>query len=387
MTKKKYAPPKWGENTKRWKKNAYCNHNAKTFYSTKKSAAAAEKDITSQIEEWKKKLMGLFGFGEVFPTSRVREVFVDFEMDMQCRTSQSNWRSVCQRLDKWAMPIIGNMRLMDLNDGACQRVINYAYVTGHLSKKTLKNLRGDLSAFAKFCRKHNATKYRPEDIDIPHGTAAPEKKILQPDDLNILFRENTTFMRGEVVPEPLVYAFRLQVLHCLRPGEVGALKKSDRVGDVVHLQRSINFYKEITTGKNENAKRSFVLTELGKECWDKAAKTSYSDFLFPNFTSRLYRDHLTRFCEFHHMEVVTPYELRHTSFSVMQTLPEGLVKAVGGHSQSMDTFGIYGHTVDGDLQLTAAMIQERFRELLEKQGQNKVIPKKEQTETPGKSLY
>ena len=64
----------------------------------------------------------------------------------------------------------------------------------------------------------------------------------------------------------------------------------------------------------------------------------------------------------------------------MQTLPEGLVKAVGGHSRSMDTFGVYGHEVQGDKTLTAQLLQERFTNLLsnsEIQGQNKVKPEKQ----------
>lgn len=41
----------------------------------------------------------------------------------------------------------------------------------------------------------------------------------------------------------------------------------------------------------------------------------------------------------------------------------------------MDTFGIYGHKMQGDTSLTAQMIQDRFDDLLsnsKNQGQNKV---------------
>ena len=37
---------------------------------------------------------------------------------------------------------------------------------------------------------------------------------------------------------------------------------------------------------------------------------------------------------------------------------------MGGHSKNMDTFGIYGHEVQGDAELTARLIQDRFTELL-----------------------
>ena len=42
------------------------------------------------------------------------------------------------------------------------------------------------------------------------------------------------------------------------------------------------------------------------------------------------------------------YELRHTFVSVVKTLPAGEVKGLVGHSQDMDTFGVYGHTLTGE---------------------------------------
>ena len=248
-------------------------------------------------------------------------------------------------------------------------------------------MRADLSAFLKFCRKNQLTTFRPEDIDIPKSANKQEKRILQPDDLKILFAVDTSVKKNQRVLEPYIYAFRLQVLHCLRPGEVGGLKKSDRIGDIVHIQRSINSEKEITKGKNDNAIRAFQLSELGKECWDKQAALSDSEWLFPGFITDSYRKRLRAYCLSNNIPVVSPYELRHTSFSIMQALPEGLVKAAGGHSKNMDTFGVYGHEVQGDMSLTAQLVQERFSDLLrdsENQGQNKVKTESGQKEIPQK---
>lgn len=47
----------------------------------------------------------------------------------------------------------------------------------------------------------------------------------------------------------------------------------------------------------------------------------------------------------------TLHELRHTMISVAKAdVPERLLKRIVGHSQTMDTFGICGHDVDGDLE-------------------------------------
>lgn len=366
MPKKKLSPPVWDEKNQRWVKTAYCNNLKKNFYSKKKGATTAEREITAAINAWKEKIEGLTGCGKLTPMSRVKDVYEDFKIDIEARTSKANWHTVEWRFESWILPVIGNLSVLDLNDGILQKVINNAYAKGNLSHKTLRNMRADMAAFLKFCRKNQITSYHPEDIDIPRSAGWQEKKILQPDDLKVLFSVDTSIINNQRVLEPYIYAFRLQVLHCLRPGEVGGLKKSDRVGDIVRVQRSINSEKEITRGKNDNAVRAFQLSELGKECWDKQVALSDSEWLFPGFVTDTYRKRLRSYCLSNNITLVTPYELRHTSFSVMQALPEGLVKSAGGHSQNMDTFGVYGHEVQGDMDLTAQLVQERFDKLLGK---------------------
>lgn len=45
----------------------------------------------------------------------------------------------------------------------------------------------------------------------------------------------------------------------------------------------------------------------------------------------------------------SPYEMRHIMISVVDDdLPDKLLEAVVGHSESVDTRGVYSHTVDGE---------------------------------------
>ena len=57
---------------------------------------------------------------------------------------------------------------------------------------------------------------------------------------------------------------------------------------------------------------------------------------------------------------------------------------MGGHSKNMDNFGIYGHEMQGDTDLTAQMIQDRFTDLLSN-SKNKVNFENSQKENPNKS--
>ena len=263
---KKLKPPTWDEKGKRWRKVAYCNGLSKTFCSTKRGKSSAEKEITAAIAQWKEQISGLSPSGNLSPMSRVEEVYQDYKIDVESRTGPSNWRPAESRMVHWVLPQIGKVPVCDLNDGTIQRVINHAYKDGKLSKKSLRNIRGDIMSFMKFCRKNGLSKNIPEDISIPRVADYKTKRILQPDELKTLFTVNTTLHRGEPVQEPYVYAYRLQVLYCLRPGEMGGLRKSDRTGDIVQIRRSINIQGETTHGKNENALRSFALIGPGKEC-------------------------------------------------------------------------------------------------------------------------
>lgn len=160
------------------------------------------------------------------------------------------------RFKRNILPVIGNYQIIELNNAAIQKVINTAYLERNLAKKTLMNIQSDLSSFLKFCRKNEITQFRVEDIDIPKSAKRSQKQILQPDDMKKLFTIDTTLRYKKRILEPYVYGWRLQVLCALRPGEVGGLRKSDRYGNVIHLQHSINVYKVETQGKNEKQRQS-----------------------------------------------------------------------------------------------------------------------------------
>lgn len=57
----------------------------------------------------------------------------------------------------------------------------------------------------------------------------------------------------------------------------------------------------------------------------------------------------------------TLHELRHTFVSAVKndlSLPQ--LKAIVGHSDTMDTFGVYGHEMDGELRDTAQVVDQLF---------------------------
>ena len=96
-----------------------------------------------------------------------------------------------------------------------QNIINTAFESGR-AEKTLKNIRGTITQFLKFCRKCNATTLFPENIKIPKAKKE-EKKILGIDDIKKLF----TISDEE---EFYIHAFQFIVVTGLRRGELLALQ-------------------------------------------------------------------------------------------------------------------------------------------------------------------
>lgn len=280
-------------------------------------------------------------------------------------TSAGNWEPIESRWRVWVLPIIGKKRVNALTDADLQTIINKAHAAGK-SRKTLQLLAGDLRAFCKFCRKAKLSTYLPEDVQIPAGARLKGKKVLQPDDLVKLFSIDTTLYRGKRVHDDFVHAYRFEVLTGLRPGELLGLRWADIKGSTVNLSRAINVKGIETRGKNENAVRSFVLSDVARAVLEaQRAITGHCESVFCLETERQYYKRWKVYCAANDLQPVSLYELRHTFVSVVKTLPAGEVKELVGHSEDMDTFGIYSHTLTGEDIATAQAVNAVFLKLLQ----------------------
>lgn len=364
MSRKNEA--KWIESRSRWQINVQIEGTRRTFTSSqpgRKGKIEAER----KADKW---------FAEMLIDENTRcEVLLDKWLEkLKLSTSRSNWIPVNGRINNWIKPVIGTKRISRLTQNDLQAVIDNAYSVGGLAAKTLKNLRGDLMAFVKFCRGANATSFHPEELSIPASAKKSSKRIVGADDIKKLFESSQTLYYRAVVEDFFINAYRFQVVTGLRPGELIGLKWEDIDGARVSLSRSINHLGELTQGKNENASRTFALGETAQAILEaqKQMLSGYrliSPYVFPdrngNFIDqRVYRVAWKRYCKHNGMSETTPYELRHTFVSINDEMPSGLKKMVVGHSQSMDTEGIYGHLKQGDMEKAAGYIDRAFGDIL-----------------------
>ena len=212
------------------------------------------------------------------------------------------------------------------------------------------------------------------DLQIPRSAKRPHKNILGAQELQNLFILENTVLNGKSQPDWCTHAYRFSVLNGLRPGELIGLRWEELQGNILHIDRSVNHYKEVTEGKNENSQREIYLqglamAELEAQRQQLRQAGIISPWVFPNehgacFTQSTFRKRWNRYCSVNNIQNITLYELRHTFVSVCDDMPDGLKKKVVGHSQSMDTDGIYGHRKVGDLERAAAYSDAAFRAIL-----------------------
>lgn len=346
---------KWLENYNRWQIKVQKNGERRTF-TCSTPGRTGQRVCHAKADAW-------LDDNITDTTLRVQQLFTDYVNTLKDTTSKSNWIKIEAFGRNWILPVIGKRKISDITEQHLQNIINKAYTKG-LSKKTLTNLRATVLSFVKYCRKRKATTLFPENVTIPKGARCAQKQILQPEHLATLFSSNTTTLRGKPIPDPFVYAYRFQVLTGLRPGELLGLRWQDVKNDEVFVTRSINAYHEVTTGKNENAVRHFFLSQTAIDILAAQRRISDSDCIFGEIDPQTYRKSWQRYCVANDIPKTTPYEMRHTFISIAKNLTEGQIRPLVGHSKNMDTFGIYGHEVRGEMQETAQQLDELFSRIL-----------------------
>lgn len=351
---------KWIESKRMWRIDVQSCNERRSFYSSK-PGRTGQREANAKADAW-------LDDGIDNTNEKVSKLYEEFITSKKESTGKSNWRSIQSRYDSYVQPLIGRKKVSSLTEQDLQNIINKAYKAKSLSAKSLRNLKGDLTAFLKFCRLKKATTLFPENLTIPAQAKRPQKRILQPHDLILLFNRSKTALRGKEIPDEYVHAYRLAVLTGMRPGEQVGLRWSDVNEKEIHLRRAVNIHGEVTQGKNSNAVRTIVLSPLAQtELNAQRALTEGCETVFEISTEQNYYKRWKKFAAHNGITPISLYEMRHTFVSVAQTLPEGLVKKLVGHSKSMDTWGTYAHYLDGQQEDTAKLLENTFNAILIKE--------------------
>ena len=232
-----------------------------------------------------------------------------------------------------------------------------------LSHKTLENLRGIIMGIVKFGYQDYQCELPRGDLYIPAGHVRNEKEILQKDDVARLLEPSDKWYH------PL---FCFLVITGMRPGEALGLRIEDVSESSVRIRRAVNAKGKITEGKNENARRIIPIGTLASSILKKTIRRNEEFNLRTNWifcdlhggpgNQSTMRNQWNEFKRERNLKG-TVYSLRHTFISMMKNvMPEQMIKDIVGHSVSMDTFGTYGHIVEGDSKKAAEIIDLTFSE-------------------------
>ncbi|MEQ2385663.1 tyrosine-type recombinase/integrase [Faecalibacterium intestinale] len=343
-------------NGKQWRIAVQKDGQRRYFYSSTQGRAG-QREANAKADAW-------LDSGVCAKGARVADIGALWLRSVELSTSTDNYRPLESRWRVWVLPVIGAKKVDRLTDQDLQDVLNLAHAAGK-SRKTLKSIAADMRAFCKYCRKSKISAYEPEELTIPAGARYKGKNVLQPDELAVLFNSDTTTFNRQRVPDPYINAYRFQVLTGLRPGELLGLRWEDVHGGVVYICRSINQLGEETQGKNQNAVRSFALSARAWAVLEDQHKiTGNTGSVFRINNQHHYHTRWWAYCRTNGIVTISTYELRHTFVSVAKTLPAGEVKGLVGHSQDMDTFGVYGHALTGDAENIAQAVNAAFDKLL-----------------------
>jgi len=364
----------WQESRATWRIDVQKDGVRRTFYSSK-PGRTGQREANRKADAW-------LDEGIHDSTSRIDELWALYVENLSLTAGDSAIEQAEKIGRNYVLPVIGRTHIEDLTEGALQQVIDRSYKSGclrkgarhradpaPLSRKTLQSIRAAEMSFCKWARRNGYTSLLPEGLTIPSGARYKGKEILQPDALRVLFTVDTIDKRGKLQQDRYIYYYRFAVSTGLRPGELLGMQCRDVKDGVATIRRAINYKKHETQGKNENALRSFTLNAYALEAYrqqllalvEYGLPHSPTSPLWPCASQNALYQHWQTYQEKNGIEPrISMYELRHTFVSVVQDLPGGDLKALVGHSKSMDTLGTYGHDLRGKDKQRAQAVYDAF---------------------------
>lgn len=341
--------PKW--DGRRWRIRV--RHEGRRYsFSSSVPGTKGRKEVIRKYEKWY--------YGEATGEKSVYTVSTQYLEDVKMRRGADSpaYELYERYIRLYVLPKCGSKKICKMTLRDWQSLINEAQgQNGALSEKTLKNLRGIIMGIIKFGYEDYQCELPRGDLYIPRGHSKKEKEVLQTDDVRRLLQPSELWYHS-------LFCFLL--LTGMRPGEALGLQTDDITKDRVIIRRSVNVKGQITSGKNENARRMIPIGELASSLLRKTIQRNEElnlrtkwIFCSPDGSKgnqSTMRNHWLILKKERDLPG-TVYSLRHTFISLMKNvLPEQSIKDVVGHSVSFDSFGTYGHIMEGEDRKVATVI-------------------------------
>lgn len=368
---KRINTAKWLPKYNRWQINVQKGGERRTFYCStpgRKGQIECNKKADSWLED------NLIN--QNMKVSEFVKIYNEHKNDYLGTSKKENNKSLFK---KHILPVLKNKKVSKLTEYDLQKVLDKMYRKGY-SYKYIDVCRKLLQDLIKFARQNNLTKLYIEELKVNKKAPIGKKVSLQPGDIRKMFHSDKTILFNKEVKDMFIYAYRFTLVCGLRRGEVIGLMWSDIIRDIkgnstLYINRSINEYKEITNGKTKNAQREIPLNEVQLKILEQqkdmlnsmGIKSKYifcnrnGEIIEPNSLTRRYQV----YCKHNGIEVTTYHELRHSFISIMKNdLDLSSLKSIVGHSENMETLAIYGHNINGELEIASKKINNKLLEII-----------------------
>ena len=341
------AVPKWNEEKQIWELQKQINGKRKYFSSSNKKGGYQE--CIRLFNSW-------LGQGARTKDPRIKDVAEDYLQSVidEFGENSYSYKDAENAIRLRILPAIKSKKLSDLNEQDFQKILNTSknLNTGkNLSKKTVQNIRSEINLFCKYLYKANLIDWTPQFLEVPKKLEYKGKKYWQTD-------EALHFLKDDDIEDIHLLACKLILVYGFRPSEVYGLQENDISKNVISIKRALNEDYILTKGKNKNARRKELLTDIAKRIILEALEFKQnnnlnSKFIFVDLKCRPLigenvRKALKRYCLKNNLTVITPYSLRHTLATLSKhNLTERQLKRIYGHSDKMNT-DIYVHELDDE---------------------------------------
>lgn len=351
------ATATWIDKEKRWSVRCQVNGVQKRFTSSK-PGIAGKKEVMKKYRA--------FLFGETYENLIFSDAwarFLDYIIDKNGKGEAYINLEKYGRL--YILPRLSKKLLGTISLADYQACISKARRTSGgnapLSRRTLRNLKATIMQFIHYAVNNGYMEPLRGQLYIPAAAPTTSRVILQPDDIARLFS-------GPSTNDWYINVFRFALVTGLRTGEVLGIQQGDITGNVLTIRRAINCRNVITEGKNDNARRQIYLNKIARQIISENQFRNarlLTPWIFCNKTGgplsqSTLRNAWLKLASERNLPG-SPYSLRHTFISLLKNeMPEAMLKSIVGHSASMDTFGIYGHIVNGEMEQAAKIIDINF---------------------------
>ena len=353
----------WSEKEQRWTLRAYVADTGKyKKFSSSTPGIKGKKDVLRKYRAFIESGSDLSST----TVGKAADTFVE-HIKLKNGANSASYYQYESIIRLYVIPAVGSRKCSSMSLQSWQGIINGAKPLddnrSELSERYLKNIRMTLNVFTRFLYENGYIEPLRGSLYIPKGHAeTPEKEILSPDEIRRLFEPCSLWYHR---------AFCFMLLTGVRTGELSGLKWSDIKSDHIEINRAINSRGITTPGKTKNAKRRIPLSNTLRDLLTaQHTATEYleSEYIFCSpIGDYAHQGKLRK--EWNRIKTQrdlsgTLYSLRHTFISLVKNaMPEQMIKSIVGHSANMDTFGTYGHYVEGESKRAAEITELVFDEI------------------------